>query len=53
MPKSLDASGIAVTHGSGLVISPFDCSSRWSNDDNGHSDTGHHDFGVNDADRCN
>ncbi|MEU2779081.1 hypothetical protein ABZ770_13480 [Streptomyces sp. NPDC006654] len=51
MAKSLDASDIVVTHGSELVVSPFDCNGG-PHDDFDTNDSGGHDWGLDDEDRC-
>ncbi|MFE9372646.1 hypothetical protein ACFYM2_23155 [Streptomyces sp. NPDC006711] len=54
MAKSLDASDVVITHGSGIVASPFDCSPANTRDDNDSRDTGGHDgWAGDDSNRCN
>jgi hypothetical protein len=50
MQKSLEAQDITVTHGSGIVVSPFDCSVG-THDDNDSHDRGAKDV-YDDEDRC-
>ena len=53
MAKSLDASDVVVTHGSGIIASPFDCSPHNTSDDNDSRDSGGHDgWAGDDSDRC-